>query len=295
MPVEERMLQRKLTLVPSVALALVGTSLSISTETLRASEKCLMAPNAPAPRDQHWYYQTDRATDRQCWYLAPRNRTVRNTATQENKLHGSQLPLQPQVRSSRPAQNETALDGASDASEPEANVSAPEPAISWPQPVKSPGIPKSFERETSRSTDLTAPTPAPVPADPLHGATTDHAQVKADRPSPVIVITLSLLALFGPMYYAACCLRRRKKRDRWNTEQSYWSAPDEPDTRAETGLAADSREQIAETLQKLLDEMQTRLYATSDEVRPMPEAEPDQNRGPATNYSPTIRLAASGR
>jgi hypothetical protein len=295
MPVKERMLQRKLTLVPSVALALVSASLSISTETLRASEKCLTAPNAPAPRDQHWYYRTDRTTNRQCWYLAPRNRAVRNPATQETKLYGSQLPLPPQVQSSRPAQNETALDRTSDASEPEANVSAPELAIDWPQPAKSPGITTSFERETPRSTDLIAPTPAPVPADPFYAATTVHAQVMEDRPSPVIVITLSLLALFGPMYYAACCLRRRKTGDRWNTEQSYWSAPDQPDTRAETGLAADSREQIAETLQKLLDEMQTKLYATSDEVGPMPEAEPDQNRGPATNHIPTIRLAASSR
>jgi len=152
------MLQRKLTLVPSVALALVSASLSISTETLRASEKCLTAPNAPAPRDQHWYYRTDRTTNRQCWYLAPRNRAVRNPATQETKLYGSQLPLPPQVQSSRPAQNETALDRASDAGEPEANVSAPELAINWPQPAKSPGITTSFERETPRSTDLIAPT-----------------------------------------------------------------------------------------------------------------------------------------
>ena len=74
---EERMLQRKLTLVPSVALALVSTSWVISTETIRASEKCVTAPNAPAPRDQHWYYRTDRATNQQCWYLASRNTTVR--------------------------------------------------------------------------------------------------------------------------------------------------------------------------------------------------------------------------
>lgn len=289
------MLQRKLTLVPSVALALVSTSWVISTETIRASEKCLTAPNAPAARDQHWYYRTDRATNRQCWYLASRNTTVRNPATQEAKLSGSQLPLPPQAPSSRPSQNETAFDGISDASQPEANGFAPEPAISWPEPAKSPDIPPSLERETARSTDLVAPTPARSPADELYAATTVHAAVKADRPSPVIVTTLSLLALFGPMYYAMGWLRRRKARDRWNTERSYWSAADEPDTRAETGLTADSREQIVETLQKLLDEMQTKLCATSDEVRPMPEAETDQNRRPATNHISTIRLAASSR
>jgi hypothetical protein len=294
MPVEERMLQRKLTLVPSVALALVSTSWVISTETIRASEKCLAAPNAPAPRDQHWYYRTDRATNRQCWYLAPRNTTVRNSATQETKLSGSQLPLLPQALSSRPLQNKTAHDGNSDASQPEANVSAPEPAISWPEPAKSPDISPSLERETPRSTDLTTPTTARGPADQLRAATRAHPAVKADRPSLIVVTTLSLLALFGPTYYAVrWLLRGRKARDRSNTKRSYRSAPEEPNTRGETVLTADSREQIAETLQNLLDEVQTKLYTTSDEVRPMPEAESDQNRGPATNHTPTIRLAAS--
>lgn len=249
------MLRRKLTLVPSVALALVSTSWVISTETIRASEKCLTAPNAPAPRDQHWYYRTDRATNRQCWYLASRNTSVRNPPTQETKLSGPQLPLPRQAPSSRPSQNETALDGTSAARQPEANGSAPEPAISWPEPAKSPDIPPSFERETPRFSDLIAPMPARGPAHQLHAATTIHTAVKADRPSPVIVTTLSLLALIGPMYYAVGCLRRRKARDRWNTERSYWSAP--------------------------------------DEVRPMHEAEQDQNRGPATNHIPTTRLSAA--
>jgi hypothetical protein len=291
MPVEKRMLHRKLTFVPSVALALVSTSWVISTETIRASEKCVTAPNAPAPRDQHWYYRTDRATNQQCWYLASRNTTVRKPATQETKLSGAQLPLPPQAPSRTPWPNETALDGTSDASQPEANGSAPEPAISWLEPAKSPDIPPSLERETPRFTDLIAPTPARGPAHQLHAATTVHAAV--DRSSPLIVTTLSLLALFGPMYYAVGWLRRREARERWNTERSYWSAPDEPDTRPETDLTTESREQISETLQKLLNEMQTKLYAASDKIRPMPEAEPDQNRRPATNHIPTTRLSAA--
>jgi len=30
---------------------------------------CLAAPNSPAPENGHWYYRTDRATQRKCWYL----------------------------------------------------------------------------------------------------------------------------------------------------------------------------------------------------------------------------------
>ena len=91
-------------------------------------------------------------------------------------------------------------------------------------PAKSPDIPPSLEHETLQFTALIAPTPAGGPTHQLHAATTVHAAVRADRPSPVIVTTLLLLALFGPTYYAVGWLRRRKARDRWNTERSYFVA-----------------------------------------------------------------------
>lgn len=30
---------------------------------------CLAEPNTPAPENSHWYYRTDKATQRKCWYL----------------------------------------------------------------------------------------------------------------------------------------------------------------------------------------------------------------------------------
>ena len=30
---------------------------------------CLSEPNAAAPENSHWYYRTDRTTQRKCWYL----------------------------------------------------------------------------------------------------------------------------------------------------------------------------------------------------------------------------------
>ena len=30
---------------------------------------CLTAPNSSAPQNSHWYYRTDRRTQRKCWYL----------------------------------------------------------------------------------------------------------------------------------------------------------------------------------------------------------------------------------
>jgi hypothetical protein len=36
-----------------------------------AADDCVAKPNAPAPAGQHWWYRTDRATQRKCWFLGP--------------------------------------------------------------------------------------------------------------------------------------------------------------------------------------------------------------------------------
>ena len=33
------------------------------------ADNCLAAPNTAAPPGHHWYYRTDRATQRKCWYV----------------------------------------------------------------------------------------------------------------------------------------------------------------------------------------------------------------------------------
>ena len=294
MPVEERMLRRKLTLVPSVfAFALASISWVTSTGAVRASEKCLTAPNAPAPRDEHWYYRTDRATNRQCWYLGPRDTTVRKRTKEEPKLSGSQLPLPPQAPSRTPWPNGTALDGNSDPNEAATNVAEPESTTSGSEPGKWPDVPPSFERETPRAADPIGLTPAPASGRTDRSHTATPVQVAAEGPSPVIVITLALLALFGPTYHTVRWVRRRKARDRWNTERPYSSALNEFDTDTDRRLNTDSTEQIAETLQQLLNEMQTKLYAAPDAVRSIAERELHQNRISATNHAPKIGLSAS--
>jgi hypothetical protein len=241
-----------------------------STGAVRASEKCLTAPNSPAPRDEHWYYRTDRATNRQCWYLGPRDATVRKRTKEEPKLSGLQSPLPPQAPSRTPWPNGTALDGNSDAS-------AAATSVSWPEPGKWLDVPPSFERETPRSTDPIGLTAAPASGrtDRSHAAT--PVQVAAEGPSPVIVITLALLALFGPTYHTVRWVRRRKARDRWNTERPYSSELNEFDTDTDRRRNTDSTEQIAETLQQLLNEMQTKLYVAPDAVRSIAERDLHQN------------------
>jgi len=56
--------------IPLVATLLVWwcAGVGVPTNTARADD-CLTAPNSPAPAGSHWYFRTDRAKQRNCWYL----------------------------------------------------------------------------------------------------------------------------------------------------------------------------------------------------------------------------------
>jgi hypothetical protein len=51
-----------------VALVAMGASIGVPTNNARADD-CVTAPKPSAPEGGHWYYRTDRATQRQCWFL----------------------------------------------------------------------------------------------------------------------------------------------------------------------------------------------------------------------------------
>src|SRR5262249_17883517 len=74
---EGRMQQCRLTLVPAMFALVFVTA---STRVAPAAD-CTGKPTAQAPPGQHWYYRTDRATHRQCWYLAAQGSDVQRGAT----------------------------------------------------------------------------------------------------------------------------------------------------------------------------------------------------------------------
>src|SRR4029077_1906386 len=51
-----------------VATLLVSGVVFGAPDTARA-DNCLAAPNSSAPQGSHWYYRTDRANQRKCWYF----------------------------------------------------------------------------------------------------------------------------------------------------------------------------------------------------------------------------------
>jgi hypothetical protein len=56
-------------------LALTGIILSGS--PTHAAEDCLAAPNSPAPPGSHWYYRSERSTQRKCWYMRSEDQQAR--------------------------------------------------------------------------------------------------------------------------------------------------------------------------------------------------------------------------
>jgi hypothetical protein len=69
-----------------VVLSVIA-SFAASTSTVRAADECIVEPNSQPPQGQHWYYQTDRESKRQCWYLGPEGATLRKSAVETLKPH----------------------------------------------------------------------------------------------------------------------------------------------------------------------------------------------------------------
>jgi hypothetical protein len=61
--------------IATLAMSLCALALMTSGNPAHAAT-CNAAPNSPAPEGSHWYYRTDRATQRKCWYLASQGHKV---------------------------------------------------------------------------------------------------------------------------------------------------------------------------------------------------------------------------
>jgi hypothetical protein len=66
------------------AVATLLACVGISTALARAAD-CLTAPYFAAPAGSHWYYQTDRATQRKCWFLRAASEPAQHTSVPAKK------------------------------------------------------------------------------------------------------------------------------------------------------------------------------------------------------------------
>jgi hypothetical protein len=243
---------------------------------------CIAKPNGQPSQGQHWFYRTDRVTQRQCWYLAPQNADAQKSATKRlSSPH--KLPAAPR-RAQRPTAAAPQVVNAASAAEtdvpaPAAKLSDVPPSIALaPQPTLA----------ESSSAEATSPVPATndaeEPQSPINAQASQvatAAQAGGEAPSSLIVITLALLTMVGPVYHAARWLRRRKASDRWGLTGARYIPPPQPLKQAEKEVALalqqllddtqtksnveslDQTGQVAQELQQLLNEAQTKQRASS--------------------------------
>ena len=152
------MQQHRPTLVPAIfALLFLAVSCAASARAVHAAE-CLAKPNAPAPQGEHWYYRTNRATMRQCWYLGPEGGGGQKDATQASEQPASDTPAQ--LAAPQSARRPTAQQSAQQPKTPEpaaapaaseANVSAAAAPLPWPEASKLPFVPPATPADSRRA------------------------------------------------------------------------------------------------------------------------------------------------
>jgi len=107
---------------PSIALVatllIAGVGVTAPPTSARGDD-CLTAPNSPAPQGTHWYYRSDRATQRKCWYVRAPGQPVQQVAA---ATMGAATPLH-----SRPALSAAPAPDVSAPPPPHVETSAVEP------------------------------------------------------------------------------------------------------------------------------------------------------------------------
>ena len=259
---EVPMQQRRLTLVrPMFGLVLVAVSASNVNAV-----NCIAKPNGQPSQGQHWFYRTDRVTQRQCWYLAPQNADAQKSAMRQlSSTH--KLPAAPRQVQRATAAAAQVVNVAS-----AAETDVPSPAVAaLAEAAKLSDVPPSIAPAPqptlaeSSSADATSPVTAPAtndaeePQSPINAEASQvatAAQAGGEVPSSLLVVTLALLAMVGPVFYAVRWLHRRKASDRWGLGRAspgtgaQYNSPPEP--------LKQSEKEVALALQQLLDDTQTK-------------------------------------
>lgn len=179
--------QHRPTLVPAIFAAFSFAAFGAGSAHTENAVKCITKPSASAPKGEHWYYRTDRAAKRQCWYLGPAGAHIQKRATQTSEQPALGAVAQPAAPQGAKA---TALERAagSEAAPTEANTSASVVPLPWPQQATpqraqrlTASAPKAASAETNAAAPLETETNVPAPVAPLPGP---EASKLSDAPTP---------------------------------------------------------------------------------------------------------------
>jgi hypothetical protein len=275
------MQQRTLTLVsPMFGLVLVA----VSTSNVNAVN-CIAKPSGQPSQGQHWFYRTDRVTNRQCWYLAPQNADARKSAIKQlsstHKLSVAPPHKQRPTAKLPQVANVTSV-AETDVPSPAAAALADVAKLSDVPPSIAPAPQPTLAE--SPSADATSPVPTPAtndaeePQSPINAKTSQvstAAQGAGEAPSSLVVVALALLTMVGPVFHAARWLRRRKASDRWGLGQTVpvtvLPRTSTPDSDSETGARyipppqplKQAEQKVALALRQLLNDTQTKSNVES--------------------------------
>jgi hypothetical protein len=289
MPMEKRMAQHRPALVPAIfALLSLALSCAVSARGVHAAP-CNAKPNSPAPEGQHWYYRTDRAFGRKCWFLGPENANNQKGAAQASKRPASDAAAQPAAQQSVHRQSMAQAPGEAETDSSTGKDRPPRPEATqlpymppvflvMPAPVLKPA-----QAEQPQTMNDAADSPAVQASDAASEPDVPAIAQSSVEPAPVqptedanhtlalATIVFLTTVIFGLAFEVIRWLRRRKNRDRAAPDwaeldalcQSVPPSPDVNSTRPVRHIPpplssfAES-EKLAEELQKILDELRTR-------------------------------------
>ena len=207
----------------AIPLLVLGVGIGAPTAPARADD-CLTAPRSAAPNGSHWYYHTDRANQRKCWFLGPPGQAGKlghtaakptSAATAETASADAltptssattQEPVQQRVQetSATPSTSETPppLAGASSQTGAQAAGAAPAATSVWPDPTtvgtvqaQTPNLVPSDARADSVGPTADARAPDVSEGVARGDATTSHAPSVAASPAATFVEILIVVAL----------------------------------------------------------------------------------------------------
>ncbi len=153
--------------IRSIALAVpllaCGAGIAVPANTARADE-CVTAPKSVTPKGSHWYYHTDRAKGRKCWFLLPLQQPAQHTTARPASSASSATDPAP-AKKTATAGAPISLSAAGNA--PHSRPRKAEPAatgsVTEQEPAQKPG-----ENETAKpSTPAEPGAPASAPAETI--------------------------------------------------------------------------------------------------------------------------------
>lgn len=281
------MAQHRPALVPAIfALLSLALSCAVSAQGAHAAP-CNAKPNSPAPEGQHWYYRTDRAFGRKCWFLGPEDVNNQKGAARASERPASDAAAQPAAQQSAHRQTvaqapgETEMDsstGKDRPPRPEATQLPYMPPLFLLVPAP---VPEPTQAEQLQMTNDAADPPAAsasaskleVPAIAQSSAVPAPVQPTEDADHILALATIVFLTtvIFGSALEVMRWLRRRRNRDRaapdWaELDALHQSVPPSPGVNSTRPVrhippplsSFAEAEKLAEDLQKILDELRTR-------------------------------------